>query len=139
MVSGDRAGEAQSRGPVLQCLQPSELWASKHEAGRHSGKAFHADWVWGAYLHNFSADRLAGRRFGWREQSAHGCVSSTIGVLSSHARPPKAETHTGSDQFPTNGLCPSLPCKPTSGRHSLRSVLGEVRVRAAKLLEVRTD
>ena len=39
---------------------------SEHGAGWHSGKAFHADWVWRAYLHHLSADRPARRWFGRR-------------------------------------------------------------------------
>jgi len=34
-------------------------------ASRHSRKSFHAEWIWSAHLHNFSAHRLAGRRLGW--------------------------------------------------------------------------
>ena len=53
--------------PVLQRFQPSQLRASQHGAGRNSGKAFHADRIRSAHLHYFSADWLAGRRFGRRQ------------------------------------------------------------------------
>src|SRR5271166_6485153 len=81
MVPDDRAYEAQGRGAVLQCLQPSEFWPPKHGAGRHSGKAFHTDWLWSANLHNLSADRLAGGWVGWRQQSPYDRVSGSAGVL----------------------------------------------------------
>src|ERR1700688_183753 len=84
MVSGDRAFEVKGRSPILQCLQPSELWASQHGAGWHSRKTFHADWLWSAHIHHLSANRLAGCRVGWGQQSTNDCVSSTVGVLSFH-------------------------------------------------------
>ena len=83
MVSGDRTGETQGRSPTLQRFRPSELWASKHGAGRYSRKAFHADWLWGAHVHNFSSHRFAGRRFGWRIAVPNDRLSGSLGVLAS--------------------------------------------------------
>src|SRR5258707_109974 len=82
MVSGERASKAQNRGPVLQCIQPSELWASKHGADWHSRKPFHTDWLWSAHIHYLSTDWTAGRRFGRGQQSTHDRVSGTLGILS---------------------------------------------------------
>src|ERR1700684_2581702 len=81
MASGERAGEAQSRGPVLQCIQPSELWTSQHDAGGDSRKAFDADWLWSTYVYNFTAHRPAGRWLGRGKPSTHDRVSGTPGVL----------------------------------------------------------
>src|ERR1700676_921623 len=81
MVSCDRAGEAQGRSSVLQCVQPSELWASQYDASGDSRKAFHADGIWSAYLYDFTAHRPAGRWIGWRQQSTHDRLSGTVGGL----------------------------------------------------------
>ncbi len=66
MVSGHRESKTAGRGPVLQCLQPSEFWPAEHGAGRHSRKVIHANGIWSAYLYDFSANRPSGRRFGRR-------------------------------------------------------------------------
>ena len=62
-------------------IQPSEFRASEHGAGRHSRQAFHANRVRRADLHDFSANRAAGRRFGRRQLAAHDRVSIPPGVL----------------------------------------------------------
>src|SRR5260370_3837994 len=81
MVAGNRACKAQARSATLQRLQPSELRASKHGLGRYSRKAFRADWLWSADVHNCSADRLDGRRFRRRQQSTYDRVSGAAVVL----------------------------------------------------------
>ena len=66
VVSRDGTCEAAVRRSILQCIQPSEFCAPEHGAGRHSGKAFHANWVWSHHIRHLSADRIARRWFGRR-------------------------------------------------------------------------
>ena len=66
VVHVERAREASHRRAVFQCLQSSEFRASHHGSGGNPGQAFHADRLRSADLHDFSADRFARRRSGWR-------------------------------------------------------------------------
>jgi len=64
-----------------QCLQPSQFRASEHGPCRDSGKAFETDRVWSADVYNFTANRVARSRLGWRQHATHDCVSIAPGIL----------------------------------------------------------
>src|SRR6202789_1212349 len=75
VVPADRACKVTIRRTILQLIQPSEFWASKHGARRNSGETRDADRVWRAYIHHFAA-YWTPRRGSWRRQHpAHDRVS----------------------------------------------------------------
>src|ERR1700733_3983581 len=74
IVPADRACKVTIRRSILQLIQPSELWASKHGARRDSGEARDADRVWRAHIYHFAAYRIAWRGSGRRQHPAHDRV-----------------------------------------------------------------
>src|SRR5258707_3714115 len=81
MVSGDRTDQAESRGPILQPLQPSKFRSPEHDVSRHSGKTFHTNWLRRAHIHYVSSNWAARSWIGRRQQSPDDCVSGTTRIL----------------------------------------------------------